>query len=166
MESGFMEAFAEILAKAEAQNGQNSSLAIEEDEDEKKVEEMKKRRSTLLKCEVSMRGLSSRALSLRDTSEGVEARHSTSASASSRRTGNAHIRPKSQQSKLMKQCTSEAMTSSEGSSEQDDEHVVHRRRCRRSADERSDADEVIMTSKLNDGEKKTDVFCTQQIEQP
>eukprot|EP00985_Skeletonema_marinoi_P024166 scaffold16639_cov202-Skeletonema_marinoi.AAC.2 len=76
MESGFMEAFAEILAKAEAQ-AQKSSLAIEEEgEDEKKVEEMKKRRSTLLKlkCEVSMRGLSSRALSLRDTSEGVEAR--------------------------------------------------------------------------------------------
>jgi len=75
MESGFMEAFAEILAKAEAQNGLSSSLAIEEEgEDEKKVEEMKKRRSTLLKCEVSMRGLSSRSLSLRDTSEGVEAR--------------------------------------------------------------------------------------------
>eukprot|EP00985_Skeletonema_marinoi_P015377 scaffold7926_cov147-Skeletonema_marinoi.AAC.4 len=75
MESGFMEAFAEIIARAEAQNGQSSSLAIEEEgEDEKKVEEMKKRRSTLMKCEVSMRGLSSRSLSLRDTSEGVEAR--------------------------------------------------------------------------------------------
>eukprot|EP00984_Skeletonema_dohrnii_P010616 scaffold4137_cov126-Skeletonema_dohrnii-CCMP3373.AAC.7 len=49
MESGFMEAFAEILARAEAQ-AQKSSLAIEEEgEDEKKVEEMKKRRSTLLK---------------------------------------------------------------------------------------------------------------------
>jgi hypothetical protein len=75
MESGFMEAFAEIIARAEAQNGQSSSLAIEEEgEDEKKVEEMKKRRSPLMKCEVSMRGLSSRSLSLRDTSEGVEAR--------------------------------------------------------------------------------------------
>eukprot|EP00984_Skeletonema_dohrnii_P028970 scaffold19246_cov78-Skeletonema_dohrnii-CCMP3373.AAC.1 len=75
MESGFMEAFAEIIARAEAQNGQKSSLAIEEEgEDEKKVEEMKKRRSTLMKCEVSMRGLSSRSLSLKDTSEVVEAR--------------------------------------------------------------------------------------------
>jgi len=75
MESGFIEAFTEIIARAGSQNGQNSSLAIEEEgQDEKKVEEMKKRRSTLMKCEVSMRGLSSRALSLRDTSEGVEAR--------------------------------------------------------------------------------------------
>eukprot|EP00985_Skeletonema_marinoi_P019984 scaffold11650_cov77-Skeletonema_marinoi.AAC.1 len=75
MESGFFEAIAEIAAKAEAQNGQSSSLAIEEEgEDEKKVEEMKKRRSTIVQCEVSMRGMSSRSLSLRDTSEGVEAR--------------------------------------------------------------------------------------------
>eukprot|EP00984_Skeletonema_dohrnii_P002957 scaffold1008_cov106-Skeletonema_dohrnii-CCMP3373.AAC.7 len=75
MESGFIEAFTDIMARAEAQNGQNSSLAIEEEgEDEKKVEEMKKRRSTLMKCEVSMRGLSSRSLSLKDTSEVVEAR--------------------------------------------------------------------------------------------
>mmetsp|Transcript_11915 Transcript_11915/g.17599 ORF Transcript_11915/g.17599 Transcript_11915/m.17599 type:complete len:348 (+) Transcript_11915:65-1108(+) len=75
MESGFMEAIAEIAARAEAEAGQHSSLAIEEEgEDEKKVEEMKKRRSTIVQFEVSMRGMSSRSLSLRDTSEGVEAR--------------------------------------------------------------------------------------------
>eukprot|EP00984_Skeletonema_dohrnii_P008212 scaffold3014_cov111-Skeletonema_dohrnii-CCMP3373.AAC.10 len=63
MESGFMEAFGELMYKAHG-------LAIEEEgEDEKKVEEMKKRRSSIVQCEHLTRGLS-----FKETSEGVEAR--------------------------------------------------------------------------------------------
>ncbi|KAK1741260.1 hypothetical protein QTG54_007738 [Skeletonema marinoi] len=42
MESGFMEAFVEIIARAEAQNGQSSSLAIEEEDTSEEVEARRK----------------------------------------------------------------------------------------------------------------------------
>ena len=64
MESGFMEAFGEVLAKAAAKAGDNSLIIDEEGEDEKKVEEMKKRRSSLVQLERSMS-----KLSVGDTSE-------------------------------------------------------------------------------------------------
>ena len=56
MESGYLQAIAELVAKKE--DGQKSSL-VEVDEDEKKVEEMKRRRSTIVQCELLMRDFSS-----------------------------------------------------------------------------------------------------------
>lgn len=61
MASGFQEAFAELFAKA------NPSLAIDEEgEEEKKVEEMKKRRSSIVQCEMLMRDLSTRSIGSAD----------------------------------------------------------------------------------------------------
>ncbi|KAK1734454.1 hypothetical protein QTG54_014961 [Skeletonema marinoi] len=64
MESGYLQAIAELMAKKE--DGQKSSLVdVDEDEkkeekmDEKKVEEMKRRRSTIVQCELLMRDFSS-----------------------------------------------------------------------------------------------------------
>jgi len=64
MESGYLQAIAELIAKKE--DGQKSSLVdVDEDEkkeeemDEKKVEEMKRRRSTIVQCELLMRDFSS-----------------------------------------------------------------------------------------------------------
>jgi len=56
MESGYLQAIAELIAKKE--DGQKSSL-VDVDEDEKKVEEMKRRRSTIVQCELLMRDFSS-----------------------------------------------------------------------------------------------------------
>eukprot|EP00985_Skeletonema_marinoi_P024902 scaffold17783_cov198-Skeletonema_marinoi.AAC.1 len=56
MESGYLQAIAELMAKKE--DGQKSSL-VDVDEDEKKVEEMKRRRSTIVQCELLMRDFSS-----------------------------------------------------------------------------------------------------------
>ena len=54
MANGFFEAIAEIQAKLG-----NKSLDIEEEgEDEKKVEEMKKRRSSIVQCELLVRDIS------------------------------------------------------------------------------------------------------------
>ena len=64
--NGFLEAYTEMLAKAAAKAGDNSLVIDEEGEDEKKVEEMKKRRSSLVQLEGSVRNLS-----LGDTSEEV-----------------------------------------------------------------------------------------------
>ncbi|KAL7491714.1 hypothetical protein ACHAWT_001980 [Skeletonema menzelii] len=58
MANGFFEAIAEIQAKLG-----NESLAIEEEgEDEKKVEEMKKRRSSIVQCELLVRDISASSL--------------------------------------------------------------------------------------------------------
>eukprot|EP00984_Skeletonema_dohrnii_P025958 scaffold15199_cov151-Skeletonema_dohrnii-CCMP3373.AAC.1 len=57
MESGYLQAIAELIAKKE--DGQNSSSLVDVDEDEKKVEEMKRRRSTIVQCELLMRDFSS-----------------------------------------------------------------------------------------------------------
>eukprot|EP00984_Skeletonema_dohrnii_P018653 scaffold8751_cov77-Skeletonema_dohrnii-CCMP3373.AAC.1 len=64
MESGYLQAIAELIAKKE--DGQKSSLVdVDEDEkkvdemDEKKMEEMKRRRSTIVQCELLMRDFSS-----------------------------------------------------------------------------------------------------------
>lgn len=59
MASGFQEAYTELLAKA----GAFGSTDIEEEgEDEKKVEEMKKRRSTIVQCELLIRDPSARSI--------------------------------------------------------------------------------------------------------
>mmetsp|Transcript_14946 Transcript_14946/g.24478 ORF Transcript_14946/g.24478 Transcript_14946/m.24478 type:complete len:344 (+) Transcript_14946:78-1109(+) len=58
MANGFFDVIAEIFAKAG-----NESLAIEEEgEDEKKVEEMKKRRSSIVQCELLVRDISASSL--------------------------------------------------------------------------------------------------------
>ena len=60
MESGFLLAFADFAARRKARN---NSLAIEEEcEDEEKVEEMKKRRSTIVHCEQLMRDFSASSI--------------------------------------------------------------------------------------------------------
>ena len=57
LESGMAEVFAEIMAK------KDTTLAIEEEgEDEKKVEEMKRRRSSIIQCELLMRDFSARSI--------------------------------------------------------------------------------------------------------
>ena len=59
--SGFFEVLAEIQAKV------NPSLAIDEEgEEEKKVEEMKKRRSSIVQCEMLVRDLSNRSIGSTD----------------------------------------------------------------------------------------------------
>jgi len=61
MNSGFFEVIAEIQAKV------NPSLAIDEEgEEEKKVEEMKKRRSSIVQCEMLVRDLSNRSIGSTD----------------------------------------------------------------------------------------------------
>ena len=67
MENGFMEAHAEIMAKAAAKRGDNSLIIDEEGKDEKKVEEMKKSRSSLVQLEQSMRSLYIRGTSAGDS---------------------------------------------------------------------------------------------------
>jgi len=64
MESSYLQAIAELIAKKE--DGQKSSLVdVDEDEkkvdemDEKKVEGMKRRHSTIVQCELLMRDFSS-----------------------------------------------------------------------------------------------------------
>ena len=58
MANGFFEAIAEMQAKLG-----NKSLDIEEEgEDEKKVEEMKKRRSSIVQCELLVRDISASSL--------------------------------------------------------------------------------------------------------
>ena len=61
MNSGFFEVIAEIQAKV------NPSLAIDEEgEEEKKVEEMKKRRSSIVQFEMLVRDLSNRSIGSTD----------------------------------------------------------------------------------------------------
>jgi len=59
--SGFVDVMAEIFAKVDP------SLAIDEEgEEEKKVEEMKNRRSSIVQCEMLMRDLSTRSIGSTD----------------------------------------------------------------------------------------------------
>ena len=69
MESGFLEALAEVLAKA----GDSSLVIEEEGEEEKKVEEMKKRRSSIVQGELLLRDLSVKSIE-RTSSEKVQMR--------------------------------------------------------------------------------------------
>lgn len=70
MESGFLEAYGKLVARATGDN----SLAIEEEgEDEKKVEVMKKRRSSIVQCELLLRDLSVSSIE-RASSEKVQMR--------------------------------------------------------------------------------------------
>ena len=67
--SGIMDVLAEIMAKVDP------SLAIDEEgEEEKKVEEMKKRRSSIVQCEMLMRDLSTRSIGIGSTDEKMQMR--------------------------------------------------------------------------------------------
>ena len=60
-ESGQPEAIAEVFARIAAKLGDKSLVIDEEGEDEKKVDEMKRRRSSLVQLERSIRSLSVRS---------------------------------------------------------------------------------------------------------
>ena len=71
LKSGFYwnDVLAEIMAKVDP------SLAIDEEgEEEKKVEEMKKRRSSIVQCEMLMRDLSTRSIGIGSTDEKMQMR--------------------------------------------------------------------------------------------